>query len=342
MFAFQELATETIAGARRARRRLRRRRRRGLVRMAGGARGRHRARRPRRPRHPRRARRAQRDIEAAPRRCASPRVSGIHVGLVGRADRPIRHSRLRRDLNVAARLESFAEPGTVVMSSAAHTLAGDRFHTEDLGEHALKGVATGRRLRVDGARAPDDDASAAAFGATLVGRDDELAAADDAWRESRGRGRTVVITGEPGVGKSQAARQPARDARGRAAPLAGAALLAAAVNTAFHPVAEMVRANDGIRLTDEPDEQRRMIRAVLPATRGKPSCRSRRSSAWHGRPPGPEKFRHDLMEALHCWLSTWPREAPVVRGRGGPAVERPLDARADARAPGSARRPLRC
>src|SRR3954467_14793282 len=65
---------------------------------------------------------------------------GVHVGLVVvRTDRPDAPA-FGETLNVAARLESFAEPGTLVMSATAHRLAGARFHTVNLGAHRLKGV----------------------------------------------------------------------------------------------------------------------------------------------------------------------------------------------------------
>ena len=137
----------------------------------------------------------------------------------------------------------------------------------------------------------------------------------DAWREARdGRGRTVVITGEPGVGKSRLlaslretlSDEPHRWLALRCSPLR--------VNTAFHPVAGMMRATVGIRLTDPPeaaaanDPARR-----CPIPRGMPRHRSRRCSTWApADAPAPEKFRRDLMEALYRWLLDLASRGPVV------------------------------
>jgi class 3 adenylate cyclase len=240
---------------------------------------------------------------------------GIHVGLVVvRTDRPDSPA-FGETLNVASRLEAFAEPGTVVMSSTAHRLAGARFLTEDLGEHELKGVADPVRVhRVDGARTPDDEAPAAAFGATLVNRVEERQLLLDAWRDARdGHGRTVVITGEPGVGKSRLlaslretlADEPHRWLALRCSPLR--------VNTAFHPVAGMVRATAGIRLTDPPDQQRRMIRAALPDTqRDAETPIATLLDVGTADAAAPEKFRRDLMEALYRWLLDLAGRGPVV------------------------------
>ena len=110
----------------------------------------------------------------------------MHVGLVvvrtDRSDSPA----FGETLNVAARLESFAEPGTLVMSATAHKLVGTRFHTVDLGAQRLKGVEeTVGVHRVSAARTADDPAPAVAFGAPMVGRDDELRRLMDAWNETR-------------------------------------------------------------------------------------------------------------------------------------------------------------
>jgi class 3 adenylate cyclase/tetratricopeptide (TPR) repeat protein len=238
---------------------------------------------------------------------------GVNVGLaVVRTDRSDAPA-FGETLNVAARLESFAKPGTLVMSAAAHGLAGDRFETADLGSHPLKGVAQPVGIfRVDALRTTDD--AAPAFAAPMVGRDDELGRLTEAWGDVRaGRRRTVVIAGEPGVGKSRLLAcfratledQPHRWLALRCSPLR--------INTAFHPVAEMVRTSAGIRFTDEPDEQRRLIRAVLPADQAgaELSIAALLGLETEGL-PGPEQFRRELMEALHCWLAELATQAPVV------------------------------
>ena len=178
----------------------------------------------------------------------------------------------------------------------------------------------------------------------MVGRDDELGRLTEAWRDVRaGRRRTVVIAGEPGVGKSRLLAcfratlegQPHRWLALRCSPLR--------INTAFHPVAEMVRTSAGIRLTDEPEEQRRLIRAVLPEGQAgaELSIAALLGLETEGL-PGPEQFRRELMEALHCWLAELATPGSGGGGRRGPALERPLDARADAPAPGQAGRGARC
>jgi class 3 adenylate cyclase len=267
---------------------------------------------------------------------------GIHVGLVVvRTDRPDSPA-FGETLNVASRLEAFAEPGTVVMSAAAHKLAGADFDTVDLGEHRLKGVESSVRVhRADAARAADE--VAVAYGAPLVNRESERRRLMDAWSDVRGGlCRTVVITGEPGVGKSRLlaslhetlSEQPHRWLALRCSPLR--------VNSAFHPVAGMVRNTVGISLTDEPDQQRQMLREALPSGHEEAEDPIATLLGVGGaEAPAPEKFRRDLMEALCGWLGSLAGREPVVVAGRGRALERRVDARAYAAAPEPAGRRAR-
>ena len=93
-------------------------------------------------------------------------------------------------------------------------------------------------------------------------------------------------------------------------PMAGVRCSPLGTNTAFGPVAEMVRRGLGIGRSDERSEQERKIAAALPDAHG------RLVAGLLGIEvddlPAPEKFRHDLMETLHMWLVTLAREAPIV------------------------------
>ncbi len=137
---------------------------------------------------------------------------GVHsgpavVGELGGADRRATMA-VGETLNVAARLQGLAEPGTVVASAATIALAGDRFDRTPLGPLQLRGIvepveAFQVHARRDGRGADpgtDDRHS------PLVGRADELKVLGDAWSRVRaGRGCGVLLTGEPGVGKSRLA-----------------------------------------------------------------------------------------------------------------------------------------
>jgi class 3 adenylate cyclase len=134
---------------------------------------------------------------------------GIHTGTVvvsemGSAAKPETLA-LGDTLNVAARLEAFAEPDTVVISEATLRLIAGLFTTEDRGTPELKGIKeairvyqvgqpSGVRSRLD--RAPRHT--------PFVGREQEFALLLDRFEQAQeGQGQAVLIAGEPGIGKSR-------------------------------------------------------------------------------------------------------------------------------------------
>jgi class 3 adenylate cyclase len=109
--------------------------------------------------------------------------------------------------NVAARLQSAAEPGTVLIDPATHHLIGGFFTCRDLGAVALKGLPEPVRIfQVEGEAAVEGRfAARRETGLTpLVGRDEELELILRRWRQVKaGEGQVVLLSGEPGIGKSR-------------------------------------------------------------------------------------------------------------------------------------------
>jgi class 3 adenylate cyclase len=121
------------------------------------------------------------------------------VGVVGSADPQV--VALGDATNVAARLESRAAPGTIVVGEeTARRLAG-RFVTEPLGTVEVKGraapVATWRLI------GPDPTVTTTGRH-PVVGRDAELGRVDESLaRLVRGQGQVVLLVGEAGIGKTR-------------------------------------------------------------------------------------------------------------------------------------------
>jgi class 3 adenylate cyclase len=139
---------------------------------------------------------------------------GIHTGLVvvGEMGGGGRHEQLALGdtPNVAARLQGLADPDTVVISGATHRLVQGYFTAAVLGPQTLKGVAAPMRVyRILGASAAQsrlDLADPSGF-TPLVGRDAEVGLLQERWAHSQdGRGQVVLLSGEPGIGKSPVAR----------------------------------------------------------------------------------------------------------------------------------------
>ena len=121
------------------------------------------------------------------------------VGLVGTADPQI--VALGDATNVAARLQAEADPGMIVVGEQTARRLADRFVLDPFGEITVKG----REAPVSASilvRAKDREAAAPTT--PIVGREPELgqlrAVVDDL---AAGRGRVVLLVGEPGMGKTR-------------------------------------------------------------------------------------------------------------------------------------------
>lgn len=109
--------------------------------------------------------------------------------------------------NVAARLQSLADPGCAVIDAETRRRIGGLFECRELGAVHLKGL-TGpvRTWQVLGEAMVQSrfDAMHPAALTPLVGRDDELDLLLRRWRQAKGgEGQVVLIAGEPGIGKSR-------------------------------------------------------------------------------------------------------------------------------------------
>ena len=124
--------------------------------------------------------------------------------------------------NLAARLQSLAEPNTIVISPQTHRLVGALFEYRDLGQ-ALRSRAlpSGVHVRqVLGASKVENRFEARHQSGTspLLGREEELDLLLRRWEQAkRGEGRVVLVTGEPGIGKSRLTRALQERLRGRTA-----------------------------------------------------------------------------------------------------------------------------
>ena len=133
---------------------------------------------------------------------------GIHTGLtvVAEADGQIR---IYGDTpNVTARLQSIADPDSVLVTGVTRGRTGERFLFEARGEQLFKGVADPVPIfRVLKPRRVSSTVEVAARGpAPFVGREADLDVLIEAWNAAAGgTGSTVVVRGEPGVGKSRLA-----------------------------------------------------------------------------------------------------------------------------------------
>jgi class 3 adenylate cyclase/predicted ATPase len=109
--------------------------------------------------------------------------------------------------NLAARLQSIAEPNMIIIAESTRRLLGSFFQLDDLGIRSLKGIAGPVR-----AWAVLNASSVAsrfeAFHTTeltaLVGREEEFELLRRRWLKAiEGQGQVVLLSGEAGIGKSR-------------------------------------------------------------------------------------------------------------------------------------------
>jgi class 3 adenylate cyclase len=108
--------------------------------------------------------------------------------------------------NLAARLQALARPNTLVIGEATRRQIGGLFDLEDLGPQQLAGFGGPQRAwRVLGESGEVSRFEALRSGETpLVGREEEVELLIRRWEQAKsGEGRVVLISGEPGIGKSR-------------------------------------------------------------------------------------------------------------------------------------------
>jgi class 3 adenylate cyclase/predicted ATPase len=109
--------------------------------------------------------------------------------------------------NLAARLQSVAEPGSIVIAQETYERVAELFACEDLGEIAMRGFARPRRAwRVlrEMPRLAGRSVATARHLTSFCARQDELEVLREHWsRAAGGTGQTVLMSGEAGIGKSR-------------------------------------------------------------------------------------------------------------------------------------------
>ena len=108
--------------------------------------------------------------------------------------------------NLAARLQALAAPSRIVIAAGTRQQIGELFDLEDLGPQRLAGFGDMQPAWMvlrEGAEASRFEALHSQT-VPLVGRDEEIEALLRRWENAkRGEGRVVLISGEPGIGKSR-------------------------------------------------------------------------------------------------------------------------------------------
>jgi class 3 adenylate cyclase/predicted ATPase len=133
----------------------------------------------------------------------------VVVGNLSREGALREHAVIGDTPNLAARLQSLAEPGTIVIAGSTRRLLGNLFRLRDLGRREVKGIAEPvAAWAVEGVSASESrfEAARVAGLTELIGREEEIDFLLERQRLAwKGEGQVVLISGEPGIGKSRLA-----------------------------------------------------------------------------------------------------------------------------------------
>jgi class 3 adenylate cyclase len=169
--------------------------------------------------------------------------------------------------NLAARLQSLAEPGAVVISQATRRLVGGLFELHDLGSQRLKGFAKPLAVwRVSGeSKAEGRFEARHTTGLTpLVGRSHDLGILLERWAWARdGDGQVVLLSGEPGIGKSRLVREVRERLTGEPHIRLLYQCSPHHTTSPLHPVIEQLERAAGFERDDSPENKLDKLEALL-------------------------------------------------------------------------------
>jgi adenylate cyclase len=225
--------------------------------------------------------------------------SGHGIGRILGSEARTDYAVLGDSVILAQRLESAAPPGETYVSQLTYELTRHRFDFEPVGELTLKG----KKAPVFAWRLLDEraepDQSKRATASRLVGREDELAALSTVVDGVvTGGGGTVVVTGDPGIGKSRLTEEAIARARARGVRWLETRCLSYGAALPYWPYAELVRralGEDEIRA--HPYFARLAGLAVDDADVAQLE---------------PEEFRRRLHRAFVEWLTSLAAEQPTI------------------------------
>jgi len=200
---------------------------------------------------------------------------GIHTGpvVVGTLGNDLRveFKAVGDTVNLAARMESLAEPGTTYVTEDTFKLTEGYFRFEALGDKEIKGKE--KSLKVYQVIAPSRrrtrfDVSAERGLTPFVGRERELELLLDGFERCKeGRGQAISIISDAGIGKSRLLYEFRKAVTNESVTFLEGRCLSYGRNVAYHSVVDVLKANFDIHDNDTEQETREKVTRFLKAIR---------------------------------------------------------------------------
>jgi class 3 adenylate cyclase/tetratricopeptide (TPR) repeat protein len=191
--------------------------------------------------------------------------TGINTGEVVAGDQSSRQALITGDaVNVAARLQQFAQPGEVLLGDATYRLVKHAVEAEALSPLSLKGKSHEVRAFRLVSLAPSPRGDTRSFDTAMVGREQELTLLTWAYERasSEQTAHLVTVLGVAGIGKSRLVMEFLRSVQDEATVLSGRCLPYGEGIT-FWPLKEVVAEAAGLSEFDSPDQVASKIAALL-------------------------------------------------------------------------------
>jgi len=196
---------------------------------------------------------------------------GIHTGpvIVGTLGNDLRveFKAVGDTVNLASRMESLAEPGTIYVTQETFKLTEGFFRFESLGEKQVKGKK--EPIRIYQVIAPSTrrtrfDVSAERGLTPFVGRERELELLLDGFQRAKlGKGQAFSIVSEAGVGKSRLLYEFRKAVANEDVNFLEGKCLSYSRGVAYHPVIDILKSNFDIQEGEGDSEVRGKVKRGL-------------------------------------------------------------------------------